>query len=265
MRGGGRGFFAAATRYELTLYEAPRVVRSLMIDFELESVPIVSQWVDQAIHSVHPSAEVITVLSPAGNGNPPLVSIAAFAMANTAAEASDRLGRLREPPPAARRVGDIREDSSSFADLMKGDGGFPSGKRMAGDMRFCETSMPPLMAALKPFAESGSAAPSFLMCVLFGRKSLLPLQGEAAFRMAGPHYVGVYSFYDESSEDRQQLSWVRSAIRAIEPYVVGSYISEVDLSADADIARKCYSAATWQRLQALRAKYDPGNVFFGFA
>jgi FAD/FMN-containing dehydrogenase len=265
VRGAGRGFFAAVTRYDVTLYEAPRVVGSLMIDFELESVPIISQWVDQAIHSVHPSVEVITFLSPAGNGNPPLVSLAAFGMGKSAAEASERLGRLRQPPPAARLVGNIREDSSSFVDLMKSDGGFPSGKRMAGDMRFCTASMQEITAALKPFALSGSAAPSFLMCVLLGRKSLPPRQGEAAFQMTGPNYVGIYSFYDDDSADREQLNWVSSATRAIEPYAVGSYISEVNLSADAAVVHKCYSPATWQRLQALKAKYDPGNLFFGFA
>jgi FAD/FMN-containing dehydrogenase len=88
---------------------------------------------------------------------------------------------------------------------------------------------------------------------------------EFAFQMTGPNYAGIYSFYDDTAMDRQQLNWVSSAVRAIEPYTVGSYISEVDLSADAAIARDRYSAATWQRLQVLRAQYDPRNLFFGFA
>jgi FAD/FMN-containing dehydrogenase len=264
-RGAGRGFFAAVTRYEVTLHDAPRSVRSFVAEFELDSLAIVSQWVDEAIHSAHPTVEVITFLSPPGNGRPALVTVAAYGMGHTETEAIERLGRLRTLPAGARLFGDVEETTSTFTDLKDGDGGFPSGKRMHGDMRFCNAPLPTIMGALKPFALSGSAAPSLMMCVLYGRKSLLPNQGDSPFQMTGPGYVGLYAFYDDRAADDSQRNWIRSATRAIEPYAVGSYISEVDLSTGPDIARRCYSPASWQRLETLKAKYDPGNVFFGYA
>jgi len=264
VRGGGRGFFAAVTRYDVTVYTAPRIVRSLMMDFELASFPVVSQWIDQAILSVHPTVEVITFLSPAGNGKPALVSLAAIAMGDSEAHADERLGGLRTPPATARRVGDVVRTSSSFSDLKNGDGGFPTGMRMMGDMRFCKGPMASIMAALQPFALSGAAAPSLMMCVQLGGK-VLPPQKDAAFQITGANYIGIYSFYDQPSGDAQAVQWVRSAVRAIEPYAVGSYINEADLAADPSVVRKCYSPAAWTRLQTLKAQYDPGNRFFGFA
>nr|WTB32346.1 BBE domain-containing protein [Streptomyces sp. NBC_00830] len=44
----------------------------------------------------------------------------------------------------------------------------------------------------------------------------------------------------------------------------GHYIAEADLEADTDRARRSYAAADWVRLQELKLKWDPDNVFHSY-
>jgi FAD/FMN-containing dehydrogenase len=264
VRGAGRGFFAAVTRYEVKLHDARPVVRGIVREFELDSLSVVSQWIEDIIDTVHPSAEVIPSISPAGGGRPPLMTVAAFGMGQSEAEAYAKLGKLSTPPRGAKPFSDALEIKSSFTDLKDGDGGFPNGKRMQADMRFCRGSVPQLLGALKPLALQGSAAPSFFMSVLFGGRALPPHQGNAPFRMNAPYYLGLYSFYDDPAEDRAQRHWIRTAAKTIEPFAAGAYINEADIEADGRAARLCYSAESWQRLQTLKVKYDPEHQFPGF-
>ncbi|MFJ3273327.1 MULTISPECIES: BBE domain-containing protein [unclassified Streptomyces] len=44
----------------------------------------------------------------------------------------------------------------------------------------------------------------------------------------------------------------------------GHYIAEADLEADADRARRSYVAADWVRLQELKLKWEPDNVFHSY-
>jgi FAD/FMN-containing dehydrogenase len=192
------------------------------------------------------------------------MTVAAFAMGVSEAEAYAKLGGLRSPPRAAKPFSEALEIKSSFTDFMDGDGGFPDGKRLQADMRFCHGSLPRLLGALKPLALKGSAAPSFFMSVMYGRRALLPHQADTPFRMNAPYYVGLYAFYDDPTTDDAQQRWIRAATKTIEPFTAGAYINEADTGADGQSARLCYSTETWQRLQALKAKYDPENRFPGY-
>jgi FAD binding domain len=262
-RGAGRGFFGAVTRYDLKLHPLPGAVQNLSMDYELESLAIVCRWVDEVIHSVHPSVEILCILSAAGVNAPPLLSILAFAMAESSSAASARLGDLRKPPTGAHLVRPSQQQSLGFADLMQGDAGFPSGKRMVGDMRYSNAPLISLMQPLQPFALKGSA-PSFAACVLLGGRALPPNRTNTACSMTGQVDFGVYAFYDNPAEDAKQSDWVRSATRAVEHLCAGGYISESDLAAGPDVARQCFSPGAWTRLGALKKHYDPEDRFFGF-
>ena len=48
------------------------------------------------------------------------------------------------------------------------------------------------------------------------------------------------------------------------PHADGKYISEVDGFRDPEGIQRCFSEDSWQRLRALRKKYDPGEVFHDY-
>jgi len=82
-----------------------------------------------------------------------------------------------------------------------------------------------------------------------------------AFSVLGETYVAPFAIWDDPAADSASIRWLRDTMRAVEPYGTGHYIAEADLTADASRARRSYAPEDWERLQALKATYDPANVF----
>ncbi|TDD30295.1 FAD-binding oxidoreductase [Kribbella turkmenica] len=57
-----------------------------------------------------------------------------------------------------------------------------------------------------------------------------------------------------------QRDWVRDSWRAMEPHQVGAYVNFLS-DEGPDRIRSAYGATTYDRLQTLKRKYDPGNLF----
>ncbi|MFG1812945.1 FAD-binding oxidoreductase [Kribbella sp. NPDC049174] len=71
------------------------------------------------------------------------------------------------------------------------------------------------------------------------------------------NFVGVTLGPDGFEEQRE---WVRESWRAIEPHQSGAYVNFLG-DEGSDRIRSAYGAATYDRLQELKRKYDPGNLF----
>jgi len=74
--------------------------------------------------------------------------------------------------------------------------------------------------------------------------------------MAGRFYVAVYAVGDESEVAARNQAWLGETMRALEPLASGRYVGEVDLTARPESARRSFSPAAWQRLNAERDHYD---------
>jgi FAD/FMN-containing dehydrogenase len=85
--------------------------------------------------------------------------------------------------------------------------------------------------------------------------------GSAAFG----HRDAVFEFtiltvWQEPAEDAEHIAWARELLAAMEPYATGVYVN--DLGAEgADRVRAAYAPATYERLVALKQRYDPENFF----
>ena len=56
------------------------------------------------------------------------------------------------------------------------------------------------------------------------------------------------------------MQWVRDSWSALEPYAKGAYVNLSD-ELDESALRTTYGAAKYARLQSIKAKYDPENLF----
>ena len=74
-------------------------------------------------------------------------------------------------------------------------------------------------------------------------------------------YLGCYAIWDDPAEDERNFAWVNDAIPLMDPFAVGHYVNEVEGRGHPDRFRQCFTDENWQRLQQLRAKYDPNGVF----
>jgi FAD/FMN-containing dehydrogenase len=70
----------------------------------------------------------------------------------------------------------------------------------------------------------------------------------------------VDSVWRDPGEAERHVRWTDELAAAMRPHTSGAYVNELVGDADGDV-RSAYSAATWSRLAALKAVYDPDNVF----
>ncbi len=270
-RGAGPGFFAVATRFDLDLHRLPAAIGVRTAEFDLASALEVGEWVAELAAGAPAQMEIVCVLGangplPRRDGRACSLLVAAFTFADSESQGREWLAAIDSHPSQAQLIGKSPFEAATIETLQRAnDESFPNGSRMSGDHCWSNAAPRQLLAAVREIAASAPSGPSFLF---FSpntvRIDLAKTADAAAFSMAGALYFGAYGFWSEPRADRVNLQWVRAAMAAAEPLSVGQYVGEADLSVSADRATRCFSPAAWQKLQALRVRYDPAGVFFPY-
>jgi FAD/FMN-containing dehydrogenase len=67
--------------------------------------------------------------------------------------------------------------------------------------------------------------------------------------------------WEDPAEKDERVAWVRAVSEAARPHVVGVYVNFLENEGDERIRFAYGSPEKYERLAALKAKYDPGNLF----
>ena len=70
--------------------------------------------------------------------------------------------------------------------------------------------------------------------------------------------IGMWS---DSADDDRNIRWVRELSNAMEPYSSGGFYINYEAAVSAEQVRGAYGPETYERLVALKNKYDPTNFF----
>jgi FAD/FMN-containing dehydrogenase len=106
--------------------------------------------------------------------------------------------------------------------------------------------------------------PSPLSSILF-----FPIRGAAsrvsptatAFPHRTGYHIGMYSLWTDRAQNDPNIAWVRQTWQAIRPLAAGGvYVNELGDDEGADRVMMAYGP-NYQRLQQLKVKYDPENLF----
>jgi len=98
---------------------------------------------------------------------------------------------------------------------------------------------------------------------------LFPIHGAAArvaadataFPCRGGVHVGIYGAWQPGEADEPNVRWVRDTWKRIKPFASGGlYVNEIGADDGQDRARQAFGV-NYARLAAVKAKYDPDNVF----
>jgi FAD/FMN-containing dehydrogenase len=66
---------------------------------------------------------------------------------------------------------------------------------------------------------------------------------------------------EDGAVGRSEPQWARGFLRALQPHRAGVYVNFLDSDDDTSRVREAYGDDTYRRLAAVKAKYDPDNVF----
>jgi FAD/FMN-containing dehydrogenase len=91
-------------------------------------------------------------------------------------------------------------------------------------------------------------------------KDVEPSTAAVGFRAAAFN-VSVMAAWLDSALDERQIEWARETAAAIEPWAVsGGYINYMQADEPIERVRAAFGDQAFERLQALKARYDPNNV-----
>jgi FAD/FMN-containing dehydrogenase len=87
-------------------------------------------------------------------------------------------------------------------------------------------------------------------------------EGATAFGSRGvPFLMNYIGLWEDASQDERNIAWVKEASDAMAPYGTGRrYVNFLADEGEAGVA-SAYESEALTRLQGLKAKYDPTNVF----
>jgi FAD/FMN-containing dehydrogenase len=268
-RGAGPGFFGIATRYRLKLYPLPKAITTSTLVYPMEKLSEVVRWATEAVKTFPRKVEFILLFAHApdalANQSEKVCIVSATAFADSDSEAEEALSGVAACPVG----GDLMKKlnvSMTFEDLFDiMDGFFPERRRYAADTLWSAAAPIDVMRIVQDhFNQVPSADSSVLGLILPSPPPDAPPLPDAAFSMLAPVFVAGYAVWKKEEDDAANLSWIGNLMRDLTPHAIGHYLGESDIMTDPSRAVNSFARPNWERLQALRKKYDPEGVFHPF-
>jgi FAD/FMN-containing dehydrogenase len=258
LRGGG-GNFGVVTRLKYRLHRVDTVVGGLLL---LPATPdVIAGFVAEAEAAPDELSTIVNVM-PA----PPLPFVPEALHGNPVVLA--RMVYAGEVKAGGRAVAPFRALAEPVADLlrpMKYPELYPDeqGYRpaMVARTMFARTVGSPQAATmLERIGESSAMMAACEIRVLGGAMARVPADATAFAHRQSRMMISVAAMYDPSTSEHSEHAWVRRLSADLDDGDHGAYAG---LLADEgqERARAAYPGATWERLAAVKATYDPDNVF----
>ena len=263
-RGSGPGFPAVVTNYRLKLYPLPRAIHTSSYIWPLQDTLAVSEWLPDVASTLSDKVEVmmfLMTLPEPVDGVSKVVNVFAIAYADTEDEARDLLSPLLAAHSVAKPLALDEASPSSLDNLFNlVDLSFRP-CRVAADTFFFDISMREVM---ERYVDHFASAPSPMSNVLCEVKPKPIKFLDTAYSMRRRTFVAPYSFWMDEKEDEQNIAWLKRSQEILAPLSAGHFISEADLEASPERSERSFSQASWQKIKAVKEKYDPDGVFHTF-
>lgn len=269
MRGVGPGFFAVVLRYKLQLHPAPAAVMNTFY-FPLEKLRPALEEILRLLPANNQRSEILGALgkfSPAGT--PPaeqrwhyVLNVVSFGENLSAAtEVAEIFNHSRLPQICSLQSTHNR--TLNYLELFDALGATDaySTSRTSESAFFTEHPEEVLPVIAQLLEQEAPDSRSFGFSVIDTNPTV---PEPCSFTWWAPHYVSWYLIGENQQEIAANQRLMKKMNAAVKPWVSGYYINEIDLSLAPELAQLCFSDQKWQRLNELRAAWDPHNLFFGY-
>lgn len=272
VRGAGPGFFGVVTRLHLQLYPVPKSIMASSYIFPLADLATVTSTLEQ-IRQAHDvtRVEIIAVLMhhPEVPADAPpekskICFFTAFAFEDSEQQARAALRPFAESALATKCLVKMEHQPFDFEGLYERYFSLndPAGRcaRYAVDNVLTNEGGKTLHALAQHFRNAPTKD-----CHVLGAFNLrIKDTPDACFSWVADAFVGCYAIWDDEADDARNFAWLNQTLPLMDPFAVGHYVNEVEGRGHPERYPQCFSAANWQRLQALRARYDPAGVFHSY-
>jgi FAD binding domain/Berberine and berberine like len=259
IRGGG-GNFGVATRFQFRLHELRQFVGGLLL---LPATPaVIAAFVAEA-HAAPEELSTIANVMPA----PPLPFVPTEQHGRLVIMAT--LAYAGDIEAGERAVAPFRALATPIADLVRPmpyPQLFPPEQEdfhptAVSRTMFVDTIDPAGAASIVEHLEASTATlPVAQLRVLGGAMARVPAEATAFAHRASRHMVNVAAVYQRPEEAEVHRAWADRFAAALQDDDARAYVNFLGDEGQARI-RQAYPGSTWERLAAIKGRYDPTNLF----
>lgn len=273
-RGCGPGMFAVATRFHLKCYPLPKAIMTSSYYYSLDHLREVVEeatklgWkmpslVELSIFLIKAPPELIDQCK---NTNGKLCLISAVAFAHTKEEGIAALSVLEQGEMVSKCLSKKLYEDSNFEMLSEIAGiSWPENHRNLCENQCSQAKPADLLMALRDkIIDAPSPKTVIVFCQSTGQHNLLEPHSEVALSMDATSYGGSWAIWENPEDDAANMKWQDEVISIIKPFTSTHYIGETDIVQDNARIQDSYTPDKWQKLEKIRAKYDPEGLFFGY-
>ncbi|HTY93954.1 MAG TPA: FAD-binding oxidoreductase [Steroidobacteraceae bacterium] len=273
-RGAGPGFPGIVTRWHLNLHTLSGAIRTSTLCFGLEHAEAAMNWLMEGVGRL-PVQSDLFVVAPLprdfarliGVENRQAMAFVATVFADSDGEARSWLAPFKSPRPGLRPLlNDHCRDTPFPALYALINAAFPQGLRLRADDMHTNIDAPKALGHLRESIHSAPGPYSNIQ-LFFGPPPSAngpPLPDMAVYLPPEASYVGIYGYGQTPADDAAVDAWVQQARLSVQPFDMGSYVGEADLSEGNARARQCFTPPAWMRLTSIRARRDPHRLFNSF-
>ena len=271
LRGAGNGFPGVVTRFKVRTYPAPGVLKASTFFFPITETAAAMAWLGElAAKGRLPDCEPLVILAHnpmAPPGAPPeaakvcAVRINAFAASET--DARKVLAPLGAEPMAAKAAMKLEMEDWNFEQSFYGTLDFrnPLNYGHFGvDSIWTSRAADALPVLAREFVKAPTPASHVVMSMIGNPAN----PANAAARIHGSLYVGIYSVGDDAAQGNKGIAWLRETAAAVAPFASGRYINEIDVESDSAKIASCFSPGDFRRIAEIRKRHDPGGLFHNY-
>jgi FAD/FMN-containing dehydrogenase len=260
IRGGG-GNFGVATRFRLRLHELDEIVGGMLM---LPATPVVvASFVAEAEAAPEELSTIANVMLappmpfvPAEHhGRPVVMGLMAYAGAVEDGERAIAPFRALASPIADM----IRP--MPYPELYEGPEGPTPVEAASRNMFVDEIDRNGAEAIVEELEASTAARAAVQLRVLGGAMARMPAEATAFAHRDRRIMVNLAALYERPDEAPVHEAWVAGLADRLRDGKAGAYVGFLGDEDAATVRREAYPGPTWDRLSAIKGRYDPTNLF----
>lgn len=271
LRGSGNGFPGIVTRLNLRTYSLPRFIAKCEYEFTEDHIPAVVDWTDEILERGLSKSELglgVMYKSDSLRASRQVKSLVCTlrntVFADSEQEARSILGQIRDDPIARDASSKHEFVPTDYETVLMGRPGMHQRyglERRATDCLWTYNLKDALVQLSGFLSQAPDPRRARISVTVSTIQDPLP---DAAFSVKEKAYIGYGTAWDNKADDASHLSWLRKSSTQMETLAGGYYINDVDVNSNAKKVHGCFSKQAWERILAVRQKYDPENTFYNY-
>jgi FAD/FMN-containing dehydrogenase len=270
LRGGG-GNFGVVTEFEFAAVPLPREVFAGATMYRRERwADALAFYADWAQTIPDDLTTIVTFMNPQDEWLLPALQGEAMLLLSFCwagldlAEGERAVANLLAADPAPDHV--AAEPTPWLALQSSADAGFPKGVHAYFKSTFFDSLDESVIATLVEHAgRRMSPLAGTDIHQLGGRYARVPADATAFGRRDAGFILNVWGVWTDAANDAREIAWVRDFWSAMQPHASGGhYVNFLGLEEGSERhaqTRASYAPETWDRLVALKRRWDPDNFF----